>query len=107
MVVVRGIVHHRVAGHGASHEAEWAALLHALDVAAALGERDVVLIGDAADVVAQANGAKCRSPDLMDTFKKHVATFDRVRVRHVRRGQNLAGIALEALAAGSGTKTIP
>ncbi len=96
-VVARGVVHHRCAGHGSSHEAEWAALLYALDVASTLGVRDVVLVGDAANVVAQANGAKCASPDLLAAFRQSAQAFDRVHVRHVRRGQNLAGIALAKL----------
>ncbi len=98
--MARGVVRHRYVGHGASHEAEWAALLHALDVASSLGARDVVLVGDAANVVAQANGARCRSPHLLAAFQERAQRFDRVRVRHVRRGQNLAGIALATLALG-------
>lgn len=94
-VVARGMVHYRTGlGDGTSHEAEWAALLYALEIARGLGETDVVLIGDSADVVAQANGARCRSPALLAAFREQAQHFTRVRVRHVRRGQNLAGIAL-------------
>lgn len=99
--VVGGVVHHRSAGVGASHEAEWSALLYALDVAAVLAVRDVVLVGDSANVIAQANGAKCRSPELLVAFHASASRFDRVRVRHVRRGQNLAGIALDKLHASA------
>lgn len=94
-VVARGMVHYRTGlGGGTSHEAEWAALLYALEIARGLGETDVVLIGDSADVVAQANGARCSSPALLAAFREQAQHFTRVRVRHVRRGQNLAGIAL-------------
>lgn len=73
-------------------------MLFALEVASKLGARDVVLVGDSRNVVAQANGAKCRSPDLFTAFAEVTRSFDRVHVRYVRRGQNLAGIALAKLA---------
>lgn len=96
--VVRGVLHHRGGlGEGTSHEAEWAALLYALEIARSLGETDIVLIGDCANVVAQANGAKCRSPALLAAFRDEARRFARVRVRQVRRGRNLAGIALARL----------
>lgn len=59
-----------------------------------MNETDIILIGDCANVVAQANGAKCKSPALLASFHDAARHFTRVRVRHVRRGQNLAGIAL-------------
>ena len=96
---------HRLAdvGHGHSDDAEWLALLHALDIAGSLGVRDVVLIGDAADVIGQASGkAKCRSAKARDhraRFLIRSEAFARVRLRHVRRGQNLAGIALQRMRA--------
>src|SRR5205823_3968203 len=96
-VVVNGKLHHRIAlGRGSSEEAEWLALLHALDVAAGLGLRDVILLGDAAGVIAQANGAlKCRNfPHHLARFREAAADFATVRLRHVSRTQNLAGIAL-------------
>lgn len=95
-VVARGVVHHVAElGHGTSEQAEWLALLHGLKVADSIGERDIVLLGDAAGVIAQANGAaKCREGACLDQFRKHAATFDRLRVRFIRRNQNLAGIAL-------------
>jgi len=85
-------------GPGSSGEAEWAALLHALEVARTLGARDVVLAGDALNVVQAANGTgKCRGAAALSclaAFRAEAAAFDRVRVRHVARTQNLAGIAL-------------
>ena len=95
-VVARGVVHHVAElGHGTSEQAEWLALLHGLRVAEATGERDVILLGDAAGVIAQANGsAKCRNAEYLAQFRQQAAAFDRVRVRYIRRNQNLAGIAL-------------
>ncbi|HXH00156.1 MAG TPA: reverse transcriptase-like protein [Sphingomicrobium sp.] len=92
------------AGFGTSEQAEWMALLHALDVAQAMGERDIILLGDAMGVINQAvNGAKCGSSALRDCrerFGEAVRAFDRVRLRYVKRSQNLAGIALGQLRQG-------
>jgi len=98
--VARGVVHHATnMGHGTSEQAEWIALLHGLRVADAMGERDIVLLGDAAGVIAQAKGAaKCRNAACLEQFQKYAATFNRVRLRYIRRNQNLAGIALGKIA---------
>ena len=101
-VVARGVVHHRgEVGVGTSHMAEWHALLHALQVACGLGERDVVLIGDAVNVIDQANRrTRCTNADaqvMLCRYGDAAEGFTRVRLRHVRRGQNLAGIALDSL----------
>lgn len=98
-MIARGTLYHWPGlGHGSSEQAEWLALLHALAVARMLGERDVVLLGDAAGVINQAvRRARCRSPELracLDQFGRSARHFDRVRVRHIRRSQNHAGIAL-------------
>jgi ribonuclease HI len=98
-VVAAGITYHQpCAGTGTSLEAEWLALFQALEVAADLGVKDLVLIGDAADVIAKAAGrapprAK-RERDYAARFEMAARGFDRVRLRHVKRTQNLAGIAL-------------
>ena len=99
-VVARGVIHHVAdLGHGTSERAEWLALLHGLRVAELAGERDIVLLGDAAGVIAQANGsAKCRNSEYLEQFHAAAAGFDRVRLRYIRRNQNLAGIALAKLA---------
>ncbi len=100
-VVARGQSHiRRDLGHGSNHEAEWLALLHAIELARWLGEKDIILIGDSANVVRQANGQmKCRGPveAHLARFHDHAAHFRRVRVRQIGRAQNLAGIALAAL----------
>lgn len=60
--------------------------------------RDVVMLGDSAFVVAQANGkAKCRSAQFQahfERFRTLADDFERIRVRKIARTQNLAGIAL-------------
>ncbi|HZF43900.1 MAG TPA: reverse transcriptase-like protein [Sphingomonadaceae bacterium] len=98
-VVAQGQVYLRPdAGEGGSGTAEWRALLHALEVAATLGARDIVLVGDAANVVAQARGTTRCSPSAraeLAAFRAAAAGFARVRLRAVKRSQNLAGQALE------------
>ena len=98
-VVARGELYHLAnAGMGCSEEAEWLALLFALDTAKQLGEPDIILLGDCAGIIGQATGAhKCRRAEFeiyRRRFQVDVQHFDRVRVRHIRRTQNLAGIAL-------------
>lgn len=102
-VVARGVLYHKAAiGDGTNNDAEWLALLYAAEIALLLNEHDVVFIGDAAMVVNQANGStKCRSPQLqrhVDAFLELKTKFEYVRVRHIGRAQNLAGIALAKLA---------
>ena len=86
-------------GAGDNNDAEWLALLHALGVARDMAVRDITVLGDAALVVDQATGrARRMAPRFrayVESFTTLAAGFDRVTVRHVRRGQNLAGIALE------------
>ncbi|HMI41071.1 MAG TPA: reverse transcriptase-like protein [Sphingomicrobium sp.] len=98
-VVARGVLHHFAdLGHGSSEQAEWLALLHGMRVADDLGERDVILLGDAMGVIAQANGvAKCRSASRFEQFRALSAKFERIRVRYIRRNQNLAGIELSKI----------
>ncbi|WP_442681608.1 reverse transcriptase-like protein [Sphingomonas sp. ASY06-1R] len=83
------------------------ALLYALDVARDLGATDLVVVGDSTLVVRQASGDwRCRSPNLQRHFEQFRVTsvaFERLRIRHVRRGQNLAGIALARSASSRAT----
>lgn len=83
-------------GPGTSMTAEWLALIAATRAAHEAGLTDALLLGDAAAVVAQATG-EVRVPPA------HVAHFaewsalprpPRFRLRHIKRTQNLAGIAL-------------
>lgn len=97
-VVVAGTCFHESdLGLGTNNDAEWLAAIHALRVAGDLGLTDIQLIGDSALVVDQANGARCRTPELLrhrETFDGLRAKFARVRVRRISRTQNLAGIFL-------------
>lgn len=87
------------AGQGTNQDAEWSALLFALEIAASIGAMDVQILGDSATVVHQASGKwpcrNARSLVHLGRFKAAACAFDRVRVRHIGRAQNLAGIALE------------
>jgi len=98
-VVTRGKAHFRDnIGEGDNNEAEWQALLFAVELARQEGAQDVLFVGDSALVIHQASGAwPCRSPQLqphLTTFRQATADIARVRLRHVPRSKNLAGIAL-------------
>ena len=100
-VVVRGRSHlQRDLGPGTSMDAEWLALISAIEIAAQLGIANPLFLGDSLAVVRQVNGlVRC----------KGVAVTHRLRltalyppaallsIRHVKRSQNLAGIALARL----------
>jgi ribonuclease HI len=85
-------------GSGSSEEAEWLALRKALELAQSLGEPHFDLIGDCANVIAQANGsAKCRTATAWEHYAKlqeSAASAPPRRIRWIARNQNLAGIAL-------------
>ena len=105
-IMVRGIFHHSQGlGPGDSNMAEWLALLRALQLAAKHGERNVILIGDSALIINQAKGLwPCRNSALQGYYAEFVGlagNFDRIRLRHVGRSHNLAGIALDNLRHGS------
>jgi ribonuclease HI len=94
-------------GEGTNEDAEWLALLAALKVAQSMGGGAFDLIGDAAHVVAVANGsAKARG----EGARSHLARFHEAaaasgaprRVRWIARTQNLAGIALARRGPGRG-----
>lgn len=98
-VVSRGAVwFHDNLGTGDNNQAEWLALLLAMQQARMQGCAEVRFVGDSALVVAQASGRQpCRSSQLqpyLEEFREAAATFDKVQVRHVPRTRNLAGIAL-------------
>ena len=84
-------------GPGASMAAEWLALIRAAELARDLDLPDPVLLGDALAVIAQANGAaRCPAPlaPHLDAFRLIRAQLGGCRIRYVKRGQNLAGVAL-------------
>jgi ribonuclease HI len=76
-------------GHGTNNDGECRALIEAAKIAITLGIDDVILCGDSKFVIAQAA--------RLTAYQIIIAPIGRVRLRHVRRGQNLAGIALDAL----------
>jgi ribonuclease HI len=99
--VARGVAHVcDDLGRGTNTDAEWLALIHALELAQALGETHFELIGDARVVIEQANGVrKCRNAALqahLDRFSTLAGTTPPARIRWIGRAQNLAGIALAA-----------
>lgn len=98
-VVARGQIYYRPDhGIGSNDQAEWLALLHAVDVARTLGESDVTLLGDSVLIIRQANGRNKPGPLVRPyhaAFVEQAAVFTRLRIRQIGRAQNLAGIALE------------
>lgn len=97
-VVVRGAVHRfGDLGFGTSSDAEWLALIRAFELSLALGLGDIVLIGDAAGVIRQADAALrsgSAETEHARAFLALAAAAPLPRLRWVRRQQNLAGIAL-------------
>lgn len=87
-------------GPGTSMTAEWLALIAAMRCAVALNLREPILLGDAAAVIAQANGTvRCPAAhiDHLRQFQALPRPVGRVRIRYIKRTQNLAGIALAML----------
>lgn len=100
-VVIRGVPDIRWdTGQGDNEDAEWAALFHALDRAGAEGLTDIVLIGDSLSVIRQASGRQPGRQHWIDRFAEAARGFESLRLRHVGRKQNLAGIALETARRG-------
>lgn len=98
-VVARGktTIRHDL-GHGTRADAEWLALIEALRIAQSL-DTNCILLGDALDIIAQANGTlKARGANLrhLEAFRA-LAAANPPRIRHIKRTQNLAGIALARL----------
>jgi len=99
-VVVRGGAHlFDDLGHGSNRDAEWLALIQAARVARALDLADVVFIGDAAEVIAQARRVLHGAAPMHHhaaTFQALVADRPATHARWVKRARNLAGIVLSA-----------
>jgi ribonuclease HI len=100
-VVVRGRDYVRQGlGPGSAMDAEWLALLHAVELAGELGLHDTVFLGDSLAIVGQANGAvRCPSDHAhhRQTLAALQSRSGKLRIRHVKRSQNLAGVALARL----------
>lgn len=98
-VVARGQVMVRAGpGEGSNGDAEWLALLAALEIARDLGLRDVVLLGDSAFVIDHAAGggrSRAACARYLERLADMRVAFARVRLRRIARAQNLAGIALD------------
>ncbi len=99
-VVMRGVVYRfDDLGIGSSHDAEWLALIHALDLVQAQGLTGCELIGDAIQVINQANRAMAggrQATGHAAVFAALVRKAAPARIRWIKRAQNLAGIALAA-----------
>jgi len=97
-VVVRGVEYiFDDLGAGASSDAEWLALIRALELSQSLGLHDVELVGDALTVIRQANSALTKRHALQWHAASFLTLANKVRparIRWIRREQNLAGIAL-------------
>ena len=86
-------------GFGTSNDAEWLALILALEMAQSLGLKDIVLVWDALDVIQEAHRvlkSGRAKPGHASTFLSLAVKAPRVRMRWIKRTQNLAGIALAA-----------
>ncbi|QDK33732.1 ribonuclease HI [Sphingomonas sp. IC081] len=105
-VVVRGTVHFEDdLGHGTNRDAEWLALIRALELAQAQGLTGAEFIGDAREITGQASQALARPDEAADRLEdgghlSRVIALARdvrpARIRWIKREQNLAGIALAA-----------
>jgi ribonuclease HI len=86
-------------GEGTNSDAEWRALICAVEVAQSLALTDVELIGDAVEVITKANTA-LRSGQARTDHEAALLALARDgrvgRIRWIKRAQNLAGIALAA-----------
>ena len=86
-------------GEGTNSDAEWRALICAVEVAQSLALTNVELIGDAVEVITKANTALRSGQARTDhaAALPALARDGRVgRIRWIKRAQNLAGIALAA-----------
>lgn len=97
-VVVRGVSHlFDDMGLGTNSDAEWLALICALKLSQSLGLHNTELIGDAVEVIQQANCALRNGhalPGHAATFLALATQHPPARIRWIKREQNLAGIAL-------------
>lgn len=99
-VVIRGAVHlFDDLGTGSNTDAEWHALILALELAQEAGISDIELIGDSRPVITQANAVLAGHPRALPQAARLKMLANRTppaRIRWIKREQNLAGIALAA-----------
>lgn len=103
-VVAGGRSHvERDLGPGTGMAAEWLALIAAMRLAVTLDVHDALLLGDAAAVIAQAEG-RVRVPPAYGHLHRALADVGRppgrTRLRYIKRSQNLAGILLARMRDG-------
>lgn len=98
-VVIRGRAHFfGDLGNGTNSQAEWQALLCALEMAQAAGLKDFDLLGDSREVTGAADRALGQgqvADGPAQAFLVLAAGHPPRRVRWIARAQNLAGIALD------------
>jgi ribonuclease HI len=99
-VVIRGVAYlFDDLGSGTSNDAEWLALIRALEVAQAAELGDIELVGDALDVINKARDVLITGhavSSYQETLKLLISKAPRARIRWIKREQNLAGIVLAA-----------
>ena len=99
-VVLRGVPYmFDDLGRGTNSDAEWLALICALELAQSLDLTHIELVGDALAVIRQAQRAissGCAKPGHAAKFLVLIKGKPLVRIRWIKRQQNLAGIALAA-----------
>jgi len=96
-------------GENTNNYAEYKGLILALEAAAELGERRLVINADSELIVRQLQGRyRVKAPNLIPLYeqaKKLIAGFDDVELHHVPRAQNeeadrLANLAIDRAKAG-------
>lgn len=95
------IKEHQKIHNGTNNEAEWLAFLWAVEIAIEKGAEDVTISGDSMLVISQAKGVwKVKQPSLQvyrDEFLKLKPKIKNLKLVHVRRDVNPAGIYIEQL----------
>lgn len=97
-VVIRGVAHlFDDLSTGNNRDAEWLALIRAMELTREMDLVGVELIGDAVEIIDQANRALSTGEASDDHRRKFLALAAQTapaRIRWIKREQNLAGIAL-------------
>lgn len=92
---------HQPLHDGTNNEAEWIGFLLAVEVARPFASQPVEILGDSNLVISQAKGLwKVNAPELItfrDEFDRMKTEFVSLKLTHVRRHLNLAGIYIESL----------
>jgi ribonuclease HI len=93
--------HHERLNYGTNNEAEWLALLWAIEIAQTHDARNITFIGDSKLVINQALGLWKIKHEPLIPFKEHFVqrkrNLGKINLVFVRRQFNLAGHHLEAM----------